>query len=46
MANFFIIINLFMLPDLGAPDIWIKDEPPPIQFRRMKLRNVLRSMDL
>src|SRR6476469_3481057 len=44
IVNFFIIINLLMLPDLGAPDIWIKAEPPPIQFRRVKLRNVLRSI--
>src|SRR6476646_9757483 len=41
IVNFFIIINLLMLPDLGAPDIWIKAEPPPIQFRRVRSGNVL-----
>jgi hypothetical protein len=46
MANFFIIINLFMLPDFRVADNWIKAAPPPIQFRRMKQRNVLRSMSL
>jgi hypothetical protein len=36
MANFFVIINIFMLPDLGAPDIWITAVVSRIQFRRMK----------
>jgi hypothetical protein len=30
-----------MLPDFRVLDIWIKAALPPIQFRRMKQRNVL-----
>src|SRR5438270_3591501 len=43
IANFFIIINLLMLPDFRVAHDWIKAGPPPIQIRRMKWRNVLAS---
>src|SRR5436309_809003 len=44
IANFFIIINLLMLPDFRVAHDWINAAPAPIQFRRITDSKVLECL--